>query len=295
MCNSTEFFAWTALLATVTVAIIGGNIITTIVLWKLRSVLKRTYYLLINLTIADLVVGFGGVVLISTSILKHNGLDESPLFVTTRFLRMDVFANNASLTSLLLIAGERFLAVAFPFLHKVITTRFYAKCIAGVWITSLLLNGIVLSSDVFPTSFRRTISRGILGYFTIVCLIAISAFYITIWVVSRKVDVRIPRDKRDQNKRLAKTLAIVTIASLIAWIPLSVHTVSPFSKLDENCILSGSRVITYFLQLTNSVINPLVYCFRMSEFRAVLKQHFPTCRNANGRIRSVGATNLPKP
>ena len=154
-----------------------------------------------------------------------------------------------------------------------------------VWITSFLMTGIIFSSGIFPTSFCRTISRGILGYFTIVCLIAISTLYTAIWVVSRKVNVRIPRNRRDQNKRLAKTLAIVTLTSLIGRIPLSVHTVTPFSKIDGNCFLSGPRIIAPFLQMANSVINPLVYCYRMSEFRAVLKQNFPTCRNSIGRFR----------
>lgn len=221
----------------------------------------------------------------STSILKLNSTEESPASTIARFLRMDVFSGTASLTTLLFIAGERFLAIAFPFLHKVITTRFYMKCIAVVWITSFLMTGIIFSSGIFPTSFCRTISRGILGYFTIVCLIAISALYTAIWVVFRKVNVRIPRNRRDQNKRLAKTLAIVTLTSLIGWIPLSVHTVTPFSKIDGNCFLSGPRIIAPFLQMANSVINPLVYCYRMSEFRAVLKQNFPTCRNSNGRFR----------
>lgn len=254
MCISSEFFAWTALFITVTIAIIGGNIITIIVFWKLRSVLKRTYYLLINLAIADLIVGFGGAVFTSTSVLKLNSTEESPASTIARFLRMDVFSGTASLTTLLFIAGERFLAIAFPFLHKVITTRFYMKCIAVVWITSFLMTGIIFSSGIFPTSFCRTISRGILGYFTIVCLIAISALYTAIWVVFRKVNVRIPRNRRDQNKRLAKTLAIVTLTSLIGWIPLSVHTVTPFSKIDGNCFLSGPRIIAPFLQMANSVI-----------------------------------------
>lgn len=246
MCISSEFFAWTALFITVTIAIIGGNIITIIVFWKLRSVLKRTYYLLINLAIADLIVGFRGAVFTSTSILKLNSKEESPTSTIARFLRMDVFSGTASLTTLLFIAGERFLAIVFPFLHKVITTRFYMKCIAVVWIASFLMTGIIFSSGIFPTSFCRTISRGILGYFTIVCLIAISALYTAIWVVSRKVNVRIPRNRRDQNRRLAKTLAIVTLTSLIGWIPLSVHTVTPFSKIDGNCFLSGPRIIAPF-------------------------------------------------
>lgn len=57
MCSFIELLSWTVLFAAETLAIIAGNIVTVIVFWKMRSDFKKTYYLLINLSIADLTVG----------------------------------------------------------------------------------------------------------------------------------------------------------------------------------------------------------------------------------------------
>lgn len=57
MCSFIELLSWTVLFAAETLAIIAGNIITVIVFWKMRSDFKKTYYLLINLSIANLTVG----------------------------------------------------------------------------------------------------------------------------------------------------------------------------------------------------------------------------------------------
>ena len=60
-CNTAELFFWTVIFAVESLLIIVGNIITIIVFWKLRCVLKKTYCLLINLAVADLIVGFSAI------------------------------------------------------------------------------------------------------------------------------------------------------------------------------------------------------------------------------------------
>ena len=51
--------AWAVILAIEMLAVFLGNAIAIAVFWKQRSTLKRTYYLLINLSIADVLVGAG--------------------------------------------------------------------------------------------------------------------------------------------------------------------------------------------------------------------------------------------
>ena len=51
--------------------IIVGNIFTIFVFWKHRNRLKRTYVLLINLAVADLLVGFTEPVALRTLDIPH--------------------------------------------------------------------------------------------------------------------------------------------------------------------------------------------------------------------------------
>ena len=274
MCETAELFTWIAVFAVEFLVIIVGNIITIFVFWNLRSVLKRTYYLLINLTIADVTVGLGVIKLLTSNILRLQTIEEAR---GARYIALDVFSGTASITSLLLIAVERFFAIVFPFRHRVWTQRMYAYCIAGVWITSVLITMITMIPEVFRDLILVRIPRLILASFTVICLIGICFSYTVIYVFSRKRIPPIGRDKREQNKRLAKTLFIVTMLSLIAWIPLAVATVSP--QRYDHCVIPNSLFVGIFLQLANSALNPAVYCYRMPEFRAVLKRIFFRCRN----------------
>ena len=272
MCATAELFSRIAVFAVEFLVIIMGNIITIFAFWNLRSVLKITYYLLINLTIADVTVGLGAIKLVTSNILRLKTIEEARW---ARYIALDVFSGTASITSLLLIAVERFFAIIFPFRHRVLTKRMYAYCIAGVWIISVLITMITTMPEVFRNSILASISRLILATYTVICLIGICSLYTMIYVYSRKGNPRIRRDKREQNKRLAKTLFIVTMLTLIAWIPLAVGTVSP--PRYDHCVIPTSLFVGIFLQLANSALNPVVYCYRMPEFRAVLKRNFFKC------------------
>lgn len=57
--TNTELILWMIGFSLESLAIIVGNTISIVVFWKQRSTLKRTSYLLINLSIADLMVGVG--------------------------------------------------------------------------------------------------------------------------------------------------------------------------------------------------------------------------------------------
>ena len=282
MCNTAELFLWIAVFAVEFLVIIGGNTITIFVFWKLRSVLKRTYYLLINLTIADVTVGLGVIKLTTSNILRLQTNEDSRW---DRYIAMDIFSGTASITSLLLITVERFLAIVFPFRHRLLTKRVYVCFIAGVWITSVLITMITTMPEVFRNSILASISRLILASFTVICLIGICSMYTMIYVYSRLGNPGIRRDKREQNKRLAKTLFIVTVLTIITWIPLAVVTISP--KRYDHCVTPTSLFVAISLQLVNSALNPLVYCYRMPEFRSVLKRNFLKCRNTTANIPSA--------
>ena len=57
------------------------------------------------------------------------------------------------MTSLLLIAVERSLAIVSPFRHRVLTKRVYGYCIARVWITYALITMITTMPELSEIRF----------------------------------------------------------------------------------------------------------------------------------------------
>ncbi|KAJ7381092.1 hypothetical protein OS493_004690 [Desmophyllum pertusum] len=201
MCNTTELFTWTVIFAVESLVIIAGNIITIVLFWKLRSALKRTYYLLINLTIADLIVGFGAVEIVT----KLETPDE---LKRRRFMALDIFASTASLFTLLLIAVERCCAIVYPFRHRALTKRIYMNGVAGAWLMAVLITVTrFLTAEVFFDSVIFVASTWIITSLAAIVVLAICCLYTLIWISSKKDDPRIPRDKRrHQQERILAVL-----------------------------------------------------------------------------------------
>ena len=271
-CNAAELFFWTVIFAAESLLIIVGNLITIVVFWKLRWVLKKTYCLLINLTVADLIVGFSAIELIVNSNIYR--LKNKEDLRWRGFIALYAFSGTASLATLLLIAVERCYAIVYPFRHRVLKMRMYINGVVVVWLMSLLIALIRLSPKVFSSSVITLASPWILTCLATIGVFAFCCLYIVIWKLSKKEDPRLSRDKREQNKRLAKTLFIVTATSVVTWLPFAVTFVLPHHIRNQyDCRVQSVCYVGHFTQLANSLLNPMIYCFRMPEFSRILKQN----------------------
>ena len=265
MCSIKEAALVITIYAVEILAIVLGNVATIIVFWKRRFHFKRTYYLLINLTVADLMVGVSNIESVVGEIMKAR---SSICKVSWRdYVVLDIVFECASINFLVLISLERLYAVVWPFRLRTTSTRKYIYSIGVVWFLSGLLP-VVKLLNVF-----RLITVGILKKLSSVhscaCLLLISCAYTLIWFFSKKPDPRLPINRQQQNKKLVKTLFIVTFLSLITWLPF---TVIHMLRFDVKIFAPGSILfdVAQFLQIGNSLINPVVYCFRMPEFRSTL-------------------------
>ena len=279
MCTKQELFTAIIIYSVETTAIILGNAATIVVFWKRRSQLKRTYFLLINLSVADLLVGVSNIESVAGEILK---LRSSNCITSWRnYVVLDMFFESASLNFLVLISLERLYAIAWPLRLRTTSTRKYIYSAGVVWFLSGLVPVFKLLR-VFKLIRERTKSWVTSGH-SLACLLLILFAYSLIWIYSRKQDPRLPINRQKQNRKLAKTLFIVTLLSLIAWLPF---TVVYALRHDIDILSPGSILfdVMQFLQIGNSLINPVVYCFRMPEFRSTLRTMF--CRQNYPKLQS---------
>ena len=152
------------------------------------------------------------------------------------------------------------------------STRKYMCSIAIRWI----LSGIAGVLQLLKASSVLITNESFAWYasvYSLVCLITFCWAYSVIWFFSTKEDPGLPLDRHKQNKELVKTLFIVTLLSLLTWLPFTVNTMRHTSKVYG---VAGPvlLVVIRFLQLANSIINPIVYSFKMPLFRRTLKTMF---------------------
>ncbi|CAH3171260.1 unnamed protein product, partial [Porites lobata] len=106
-----------------------------------RHLRKRSTYLVINLTMADLLLGVAAVLLtiLEADILEsHNILGEHLNWYAFLYLTLESLFPAASLANLSLISLERLHATIYPFRHCLIREQVYFTVITFSWLLALL-------------------------------------------------------------------------------------------------------------------------------------------------------------
>ena len=243
------------------------NAITITAFARIRHLRKRSTYLIINLTLADLLVG--AVTGPSYSLKRHK---ENSVFTWAIKLTFLI----ASYMNLSLISLERLHATLFPFRHCLITKWTYIKIIIACWSISLLLAFVVavLSEEVFQYAWAS---------FSVVTLLVLAVCYIIIIVDVQRSPHSQHYGSVHKERKLSITLLIVTGVSVLAILPMAIYKSMP-QHIKEKWH-SASSVDVHdtlaVISFANSMVNPLVYAIRMQEFRKAL-------RNLGSRQRQAG-------
>ncbi|XP_078378406.1 sphingosine 1-phosphate receptor 1-like [Oculina patagonica] len=288
MINSTDI-VFIVIFALEAAAIITGNVFTIIVFWTQRTHLKRAYFLLINLAVADLLVGVTETVSLGTEkVPKMKAVRmEDVNKIKDPLLAFQLLGSSTSVIFLALISLERAHAVLRPLRHRVINTRVYICAIVIAWTAGLCIAGTYLLAT-YHTEVDKVYVFVAIHLFLIMCVLFICASYLTVRTrlhfTIPEIDIHNQRST-EQNLQLSKTFFIVAAVSLVFWLPaVVVYIIGQFCR--KECFLPTVVAYVNCLHLANSMVNPLVYCFRMPIFKNALKK---CCRRRVENIESRAA------
>ena len=267
--------AWLTVLNIEAVAIVTMNALTIIIFLKERILRKRTTYLVISLAVADMFVAY---ILIAESLLL--GL-RCNLWTVNLFRNFDIFIvtsslvhffTAASVANLAAISLERIHATFRPFKHRLMKKKIFGAAVAGVWFTAALSAAITCSIRFLGRSDITTIFLAFLLFCLFIIVVSYTSIAIKVYCGTHPQRHGAIRRER----KLTKTLFIVTIVSLILVMPFpfflflsSVTSVEMFETISHET----RKHLVYSLECLfygNSLINPLLYAFKMPEFKRSL-------------------------
>ena len=264
--NSWNIF-WGICFGVLVTLIIVGNILTIWIFFKQRSQ-KRSYSLLINLAVADLLVGSFAVPFYIKAVVSQG----YAWFLIS--MVADVFTGITSIYTLAVISLERVCAVGWPVRHRTVNYRVYVCAISIPWIIAAIFTTLVV------LRILNMIGREHFFY----CLVLIPGIpLITICVANFVVWKKQRSPFRDQNHikrevKLAKTLALLTGISLFTWLPFQIAHILLQLKVMENFHhIKLAIFVIKILQFSNSFVNVIIYPFRIPEFRRTLFQILNFC------------------
>ena len=291
MLSSSECITWFAAVLIVSVAIVTVNLLSIILFIKNSDLRTRGMYLVINLTVADTLVG----VISSLQVLPFpskackytNSLNvrfnrEGKIITWFLFYWFPL----TSLTNITVISLDRMHATFRPFRHRVIKKWVYGVTISVVWVLAAMISTAIM----MLLSFGKEESH--IQYFwqsyCLLCLFVICACYASI-IVKICCGARPQHHGAARRQRkLTITLFIMTIVSLLLWLPFAVVTFVFFTT-DSIRSLSSLKILRLDLSLiisfyTNSFVNPVVYTIRMPEYRKALLLLFTRRQRKNAAV-----------
>ena len=271
------------------IVIVLINLFTLATFARNRHLRKRSTYLVINLTIADLLLGVVAVLLpiLEPRILEsHNILGEHFNWCAFLYLTLESLFPAASLANLSLISLERLHATIYPFRHCLIREQIYFTVITFSWLLALLFASMMAILVVLRA--QLTLDFYVFASYCFITVLIITVSYVIIILnVKSSPQSHIFGSKLLAEKKLSITLFVMTVASfltippLAVWVAMSRHIWCDLSPVIAYCF----HLTFSALYLCNSIVNPIIYALRMQEFRKAARKL--CCYRESMRVESI--------
>ena len=259
-----------------------GNGLVLGTIWKTPSLHSPSHVLLFGLALSDFGVGFIVQPLYVTCSLIEIMTQKYLIVVWTMYRVTQAIFVSATVLTLTAVSIDRFLAL---YLHlrypAVVTANRVVITLLTIWMTSLAYAfTLIANNDLYRALCILVISSS---------LLVNSFVYVMIFRIARHHQnqirgldqAHIYRDEK-RHRNAAVSMFVVFLLLCACYFPyLCVriaikHTRWQFKIVRLALIWSG--VLVYI----NSSLNPLVYCWRMRELRAAMKDFAKNCLFCNG-------------
>lgn len=266
-----------------------GNFLVIISLVKFRRLRTITYTLVGSLSVADSLLAVLTLPIYSMFYFKLTFTQSVKYLCLFKFSSVCA-SMTASMINLVAIGFDRYVAILHPLKYKAIMTHKRVRIfIACMWI-------YIIPVCVLPLVWNTYDEIQICDYFKILPLgytiyaafisIAISLvlslyLYIRIYLVARQQQKQVRKDslrghhsldpQMEKDTKSAKVMALVLFLFYVFWVPFTITGPIKYSVNIDNDLAETLKNITLFLAMTNSMINPIIYCWLRREFREAFR------------------------
>ena len=235
-----------------------GNSLVIATVYTNKSLQIIPNFWLASMAVADLMVtALGQPLLIAFWGLHVNRECNEPVSETFRVVGN--MSCSASVLHLCFISIDRCLVIVRPVQSKAIRTlKRFKLALLIAWIVPVIY-GVLRMSVIKKATSYFTVVAAASCYLTIICCYTLIIF--KVW--NRDVVHSHARQSAPQlvERRVTVTVAIVVIVFTICWIPL-MYLRSAYAQSNVGVAYNWART----LALSNSAMNPWIYCLHMEAF-----------------------------
>lgn len=255
-----EATVWCTVFAAETVVIVTGNLLTVIIFARDTRLTKPSSYLIMSLAMADLLIGSFAlptwIYQVGLGTLWHPRTSHHGHIAV---IAIDIFTNLASISNLTAISLERLYATLFPLRHRATSRARFRLFVVVVWTLPAVTSVFYIFASFVVLSALGTLCTW-LPYLCLLLLVICTSYTAVFCKMRSRIHGRLDRDRK-----LTVTLFIATTLSLVAYLPMVVLGVLYFAL--GKSMKSRFLNVLSFVNFGNSLVNPILYSFRMPNFR----------------------------
>ncbi|XP_031332509.1 tachykinin-like peptides receptor 99D [Photinus pyralis] len=293
---------WSILYAGMVLVATGGNLIVIWIVLAHKRMRTVTNYFLLNLSVADAMVSTLNVTFNYVYMLNSHWPFGSLYCKISQFIA--VLSICASVFSLMAISIDRYMAIMTPLRPRM--GRTVTLCLA----MSTWLLGIAISSpslfyyttyvEQYSEEQQRIICYGawpdgdtneslyeyiyniIILVVTYVVPIASMTFTyarigLELWG-SQSIGECTQRQMENikSKRRVVKMMMVVVVIFAVCWLPFHLYFIvtSYYPEITNSPYIQETYLAIYWLAMSNSMYNPIIYCWMNARFRRGFKQFF---------------------
>lgn len=268
--------------------VLFSNALVLVAIWKYRVLHKVSNMFIASMSCADFLIGLFTLPIYAATFIMQNEVTKYQCLVKYSCV---VFSMSASLISLVCIAIDRYIAIVYPFAYaNIMTWRNAKRILTGVWIYHILIFILPVSGwnnwkegaecDFFkimplPYSIITTIIA------ITICLVMGLYLYIRIFIKARRQRILIAKAKSlmsdagveqfHRDTKAAKVMAIALLIFSIFWFPFLIAGILKYLPTSQH-VIETLKNGALWLAMSNSFVNPIVYCWMRQDFHRVFQQ-----------------------
>lgn len=268
-----------------------GNLMVIVVVFRHKGMQTRTNMFLVNLAIADFLVGILLAPFSLTTLISDEWIFGDVLCNINGFLNAVCFIT--SIHTLMYISIHKYVSITRPF-SRILSKWKILIMSAASWLWAILcaiLTMFVLSKVVFkpgamqcgpeyPQNQLEYLHHVIIQGTNIIIPLAIMTFAYARMYCEFRSHARRLRENTSfhtdqilaQQIGVTKTLFIVLACFMLCWLPYFAYSTYVSMIKDKSKILAWSNPAAYCFMYMNSGCNPIIYAWRSPSFREGYKE-----------------------
>lgn len=238
---------WLGVLVTEFIAILVINAITFIAFARNCHLNKRSTYLIINLTVADLLVAVVTGPLgyqVSEIIGTGEEMYSWQAFILQTVSNIFPIASQANLS---LVALEHLHATLYPSVHRAVGKGVYYKIVIGSWLIALLLAAVM----TYIVLYEVALSPYVWPSYILLTFLTLTISYVIIANAKSNIPPQHDSGSVVPDQKLSLTLFIVTVVCIFTILPWAIHVSIPIDTWDHLSHLTIARFTFAALFLYN--------------------------------------------